>query len=190
MNSTFSILALILSALAYPFYIRSVLKSGRPPNQVTWLVFLMVDGIILLAQIAEHKVAVPIVVYCIGMTSILGIALVKGNREWTTIDKVVLGLSLVTMILWYLATSAMPAILLSLIAMYIGSIPLFQALIKNPDSEPRFAWFLFWLGSVCEFIANGPVHTWQLTTIVPIIGFFVQQSLVLLLGFRPKRVTA
>lgn len=177
--------ALLISAAAYPFYWYDAFKRNRSLNPVIWGIFLLVDGLILAAQVVNHHVATPMVVYCGGMVITLGIALIRGKREFDRQEGYVLALAVCAMFAWG-ATDALIAEGFALAAVYLGTIPLWKELWKDPNTEPRIPWTLFLFGVFFELAGEGEPRQWSLLAVFPLFGFMIQQLSVLMLGLRRK----
>jgi len=145
MLNQFGFIALGFTILAYVPYWYAIIRDGQRPEKATWLVWISVDAVIAGAMFVQGAIAYLLIAYLLGSGSICMYALIWGESGWTREDKIVLAGAGLALILW-LTASANAAIVLSLIAIEVGTIPTIHRLWLNPDAEPRVSWWMFLVG--------------------------------------------
>lgn len=150
----FSALTVPVVAWAYVPYIRSILKDTSKPTFSTWLSWLLVNSVILAGMIAKHSVVPQMYVYITGTGIIAVLCLIKtSSKKWRKIDIFCVGLVVLAMIGWYFTGEANVAIVISVTANAIGSVPMLANLWKDPSSEPLESWRYKLLGASLGVLA-------------------------------------
>jgi len=187
METIVNALPLVLSIGAYVPYIWGLLKQGKQTAKRSWLVFLVANTVTLVAMLVQGQVAPQVIAYEIGIIAIFLIVCRRPAPAWSRIEKLVIAIA-VTAAVSGLFLGPQATIVGCMIAVSIGSIPLFKMLWGNPDGEPRVAWALFLIGSIIYLFNLGPVSGWTIMTALAPVVFLLQQITVLVLGipFRPR----
>lgn len=143
------------------------------------------DVAILGGMYAASAVAYQMVAYTVGTMFIIGVCLYKGAvMEWNRIDTACMVIVLVAIGLWYRTGDPNMAIMFSLVAIVVGTVPLLLKLRTNPEVEPLAPWILIIIGSVFGLIAIPAITIADAAT--PIV-FFLIQATVLYLMLRSSR---
>lgn len=152
--SSFAGLAVLFSIAAYIPYIDGILRHGKRPTISTWLSWLVMDSAILAGMIAKGDIAYQMVAYVIGVCAVLAACMYKRTKVgWNGLDTLCMGLVFLAVVLWYYSGDADIAIVLSLVAISIGCVPMFQNVIKDPEREPLLPWVLNLTGAVFGIFA-------------------------------------
>lgn len=162
----------IVSLAAFIPYILAILRGETKPNRATWWIWAVV-GLMLGASYyssgANHTIWVP-VSYIIGpfVTAILSIK--YGEGGWTRFDRSCLLGAGVSMVLWWIFSSPLIALLINLFIDLMGALPTIRKAYHEPESEDRTAWALFFAGNTANLFA---VETWMFAiSVYPIYMFF------------------
>lgn len=183
--NTWSWVSFFLSILAYVAYLFGMIAQRKRPPRSSWIVFLISNTIIIVSMAADHAVTAPAIAYEAGITAIVLLSFWKGQSGWTAWDRRVLGIAIIAAATFMLAPRA--ALVIAFAAAYVGTIPMWQALRRSPDAEPQIAWFLFFCGSICEYVSFGPVSDWKFSAALGTTAYCVQQFSVIALGLRSPR---
>jgi hypothetical protein len=174
-----------LSILAYITYILSMTAHGKRPPRSSWIVFLISNSIIVCSMASEGAVTAPALAYELGILAIVILSFWKGRAGWTPTDKRVLAIAIIAAASFPLAPKA--ALVIAFAAAYVGTIPLWQALMRSPDAEPQIAWLLFFCGSICEYVSMGPVSGWKFSAALGTTAYAAQQLSVVILSMRSPK---
>lgn len=192
--------------ILYYFYFKRDRKrplAGQkfPPSKVTWLIWCGVDGIIASAMLAGHDFAPQMWVYVVGAAAISTYDFTRdpNHFKFSPNDKWVLAFAGVAMCGWFIASyliggevGNITAIAVSLLAVVIGSVPLWQAAWEKPEVIPGMPWALFLIGGIFGVISSVQLHGWTWVDDLGPCSFLVFQVLTLSLAlgvsrFFPKR---
>lgn len=99
-----------------------------------------------------------VVMYLIGTSSIGLLSLKYGESSWTRLDVVCGILGVVSLVLLFLAHAPFWALLLAITCDGIAGIPTVVAVTKNPGTESRAGWTIFFLGAFLNLFA---IKTWN-----------------------------
>lgn len=181
-QSVFAILAFLLSASAYVPYVISVLTSDARPTISSWISWLLMDAAILAGMIVANEIAWQMVAYIVGAICVIGVSVYKGAAlGWNWIDSISLVIVIIAVGLWGISGNPNVAIVLSLIAITIGSIPTVVNLWKTPTREPLLPWILILAGGICGVLA---IPALNIAAALAPLWFFILQFLVVSLILR------
>ena len=132
--SIFATLSFVFSVAAYVPYTKATLASTAKPTLSAWLSWWIMDIAILAGMFAKNAVAVQMVAYVVGCAFVIGACLWRNaDLGWKRLDSVCMGLVVLAIALWALSGDANFAIVMSLIAVIVGSIPMLINILKNPE---------------------------------------------------------
>jgi hypothetical protein len=178
----------ILSLFAYIPYSRAILKRETRPNRATWFIWTLVSFLTLASYWssgARETIWVPVIYVVMSLTTAL-LSLKYGEGGWTRFDKWCIFVAATSAMLWRLSGSPLVALILSLAIDFAGALPTIRKVWKDPASEDRFAWSLFFSGNISNLFA---VKEWTfavaLYTIYMFLGTGAIATLVL---FKPRKV--
>lgn len=139
-------------------YIRDILKGKTKPNSVTWFGWTLLMAIGLFAQINEG--ASFSVLLLAGDTlatgTVFALSLKRGVAKYTILDKTSLAFGLMAIILWVITKNPLTALVISVVADFIVSVPTLRKAIYDPLSETPSTFFI---GAIAAFL--GFVSTTQ-----------------------------
>ncbi len=179
----FGLIAGILSILAYIPYISSILKGSTKPNRASWLIWLVMNIIILASYHssgAESTIFV-LVSYSIGTIIVALLSLKYGEGGWTSFDRTCLIISAVGLLLWFIFNSPLPALLINIAVDMTGALPTIRKVYCNPQIESKSAWLLFFAGSIANLVA---IDKFEFAIVVYPVAMFLIIGAVFFLVFR------
>lgn len=147
MNLVIHISAFISTALAiycsFP-YIFSILKGKTKPHQLSWLVFSIMNGIILFSQLflGAHETVLIYIIFFMASLVIFLLSLKYGIRESSRWDKALFIFALFTIVIWYLTKSNELAIWLTVVIDVAAMTMTILKIKAQPYSEDPLAWIL------------------------------------------------
>lgn len=180
--SIFATLAFALSAAAYVPYIASILRSNKQPTLSTWVSWGLMDVAILAGMVTAGEIAWQMVAYVIGVSLVIGASLYKcATIGWTHLDSGCLTIVTVAIGLWVVTGDPNIAIILSLVAVTVGTVPMVVNIWKDPVREAIFPWLLFLAGGIFGVLA---IPTWNIAAALTPVWFLVLQVAIVLLIAR------
>jgi len=168
-------------------YIYSIFKGKTKPNRATWWIWFVLGSIIAMGYYsvgARDTMWVPITA-AIGPFIIALLSLKYGVGGWTRFDRGCIVGAALGLVLWALFNSPLVALLLLIFVDALGYLPTMRKILKEPDSEDRLAWSMFYLSAIINLFAVG---TWTFEIAVYPIYIFLFNSVVmgLLFLYRPS----
>lgn len=177
----------IVSLAAFVPYIIAILRGETKPNRATWWIWTVVGfmlGASYYSSGASHTIWVP-VSYAVGplATALLSIKYSEGG--WTRFDqKCLLGAG-ASLVLWWMFSSPLLALVINIIIDLMGALPTIRKAYREPEKEDRVAWALFFAGNTINLFA---VETWTFAiAIYPIYMFLCCGLIAALVFFRRNR---
>ena len=150
------VMAGIMSLVAYFPYIRSILKHKTKPSRSSWWIWSLVGFFILLSYYdvgARNTIWIPLVFFiCPLIIAILSIKFGEG-KNLNKLDKLCIFGVITSLIPWIIFKSAQITLLINIFIDFLGFLPTFQKIHKHPLTENRFAWTLFFIGSILNIVA-------------------------------------
>lgn len=156
------VLSLIFTALAYVYYVRAILKSVTRPTVSSWISWLMMDMAIFAAMLTEGIFSVQMATFVGGSIVVLIVCLFKkASVGWRMLDTICVAIVVAAVSLWALSGSATIAILMSLVAAIVGSIPMLVNTWQNPENETMAPWMTVFVGTIFALCA---LDSWTLVS--------------------------
>jgi len=184
MSEFLSVLAGLISVVGLIPYAHGILRGKTKPAKASWVVWAIVNVVILAGMWARGVVNGQIIGVVIGCLVITVMALRYGAPGWTRLDKFCLAGAVLGIFLWQILGDALYGVLIALAVATIGSIPTFVSAWEDYRRENKPAWLMAWLSSVCMMLA---LKEWTLAAAVQPVTFFLLQSvLVYIIFIRPK----
>ena len=137
-------------------YIRSITHSTTRPSAVSWFGWALLFAIATAAQASkgiDWSLAVPLI-STLSTTIIAITAFRMGRAVWTRIDGACIVLAFVAIILWALTQEPLTAIILSIIADMLVTIPTIVKTYEDASSEPATLWVFYVIAITAEVIAT------------------------------------
>mgnify|MGYP007080173741 CR=1 FL=1 len=128
--------------------------------------------------------AVPgqMIAYVLGVTAVIIVSWRKGSAlGWTRTDTVCLSGVVVAIALWALLRNPDVAIVVNLIAITVGSYPMWMNMWKDPRREPLLPWCLSLGGGAFGVLA---IRAWTITEAVTPVTFVCLQIFTIALILR------
>ncbi len=176
----------IVSLVAFIPYILAILRGETKPNRASWWIWTVVGfmlGASYFSSGANHTIWVP-VSYAIGPFVIAILALKHGEGGWTRFDRACLLGAGVSVVLWWMFSSPLIALLINLFIDFMGALPTIRKSYCEPEREDRTAWALFFVGNIVNLFA---IETWMFAIAVyPVFMFLVSGAITTLVFLRPR----
>ncbi len=156
------ILAGVLSFVAYPIYIRDILRGITKPSKVTWWILALLNGVITAsyyASGARDTIWIP-VSYTIGFSVIAFLSLKYGEGSWEKSDWICLAGACISLLAWWFLQSAEVALYLLIVTDFIGLAPTIYKSYKRPWTESKASWVVAALASILNILA---IESWTVS---------------------------
>ena len=176
----------ILCLVALVQYVIAILRKETKPNRATWWIWTVVGftlGASYYSSGANHTIWVP-VSYIIGPFAIAILSMKYGEGGWTWFDRICLLGAGVSVILWWIFSSPLVALVINLFIDFLGALPTIRKSYYKPEGEDRTAWIMFLVGNAVNLFA---VEKWSFAIAAyPIYMFVTDCVIVSLLFLRPR----
>lgn len=144
--------AAALSVAGSLSYAVATMRGRARPNRVTWLLWALAALIAFGGQLAESARMPALLTIMVGFGSLLVfvVSFISGSEAWraTQLDMASGALSIMALGLWIATRDGLIAIILSIVAGALASVPMLMKAWRLPKSE--CAW-IYWL----DFLAAG-----------------------------------
>lgn len=176
MKENLSTLAGLLTLGAFIPYILGILSKENVPSKATWIIWASLDTITLAGMYAKGTLNGQIISAGFGGWITVAFALKYGESGWTKRDKLCLSGAVLGIILWLIFNDPVIGIVTSLSVIFLGSIPTFTSVWKDPSRENKLAWLLFWSAGGCATLS---ISEWTLAKAAQPVTFFLIESIIL-----------
>lgn len=152
MRTAFATASIVLAVLSAIPYIRSVLNGRTVPHQLTWLVFTIMNTMVLVSQFLEggRESILISLVFTLGSATVLVLSWFKGTRGTSRFDLFLFGFAMFAMVAWALSRSNALAIWLTLIIDIAATAMTVLKVQAQPRSEDPLPWAIGTLAYVCS----------------------------------------
>jgi hypothetical protein len=146
-NLIISIFAFLSTALAIYStvpYIQAILKKKTKPHQLSWLIFVIMNGIVFFSQfLAGGRASILITLaFFAGSLAIFILSLKFGVRDSSRWDKLLFFFALSTIIIWVLTKSNALAIWLTVLIDIFATSMTILKIKADANSEAPFPWII------------------------------------------------
>lgn len=151
-----SIIAGVISSIAFLPYILSILRLETKPHLVTWGIWTFLGATLTISYYGSgaplNALIVP-VVYMLGPLIVTLMGLKYGEYGANAFDLACFAGGIGGILLWFLTGNPLVALYLNLFVDFCGSMPTIRKVAMNPRSENLTAWILFLIGNVLNLIS-------------------------------------
>ncbi|NWJ40624.1 MAG: hypothetical protein HXX12_06595 [Geothrix sp.] len=181
----------ILGSLGGFYYLYETLLGRAQPNRITWLLWGIFPLVIFAAQRAQGVQGISWASFAAGFMPLLIFAASFFNKKayWKSEprDYYLMAAAIIGIILWAMTSKPNLALLLSLVADVLASIPTLIKSYRHPHSESWIAYAVSALGFGLSLLSI-QAHTFESTTFVAYV-FILNASLAVLASRRrmPKQ---
>jgi hypothetical protein len=170
-------------------YIFSIIRGETKPHQFTWLIFTIMNAIVLSSQFLEGARASVIIslIFFVYSAIDFGLSLKYGVRDSSKFDRILLGFALITIVLWLLTRNNALAIWLTVLIDVFATTMLVLKIKRHPGSEPFWLWFMATMAFVftCLSLADKP---FGILYVRPLYGVLSDVAVLwAILYYKPKR---
>jgi hypothetical protein len=178
----FAIIGAIIGSLGGFYYLYETILGKAQPNRITWLLWGIFPLVIFAAQRAQGVEGVSWASFAAGFTPLLIVAASFFNKKayWKSEprDYYLMAAACFGIILWVITDKPNLALLFSLLADVLASIPTLIKSYRHPHSESWIAYAVSAFGFGISFLSV-PTYTFENTTFVAYV-FILNGSLAVL----------
>ena len=167
----------IVAAVSFVPYILSILRGKTKPHRATWWIWTVVGfmlGASYYSSGANHTLWVS-VSYIIGPFATAILSIKYGVGGWTRFDRNCLLGAGVSVVLWWMFSSPLAALVINLFIDFMGALPTIRKAYHEPESEDPTAWVL---GSAANTANLFAVESWTLKIAIYPIYMFTACGLI------------
>lgn len=157
-RALFGGLATFLSAIAFVPYILNTLKGGTRPHRASWLIWSVLATISFFAQVHEGATeSLGFSAAQAGCTVLVFLlSVVRGQGTFLSrADAMVLSIAGFGLVLWYMADTAVFALMKSITISLMGGMLTIQKTYWFPDTETMSTWQLSFVAAWCAALSVG-----------------------------------
>lgn len=178
----------LIGSLGGVFYLFETLVGRAQPNRITWLLWGIFPMVIFMAQRAQGVAGVSWASFVAGLTPLLVVAASFFNRNayWRTEprDYGLMAAALLGLLLWALTDKPNLALLCSLLADGLASVPTLLKSYRHPQSE---SWGAYAVSAVGFGISLLSVQTHNLENTAFVAYLFLLNGTLAALAARGRR---
>ena len=177
----------VLAFVGYIPYIRDIQKGRARPERATWLIWSILSAIAFFAQL--NKGATQSLWFtalnCLSAVIIFSLSVRKGMGGVVKRDTVGLLFALLGLVLWYLTSNALYALLFTIGVDAVGSVLEIIKTYNDPSSETYLVWILDGIAGGLAAISVGRLDYTLL--LYPFYLFLANFAVVIALNLSRKR---
>lgn len=169
-----AIISTILGIYATVPYVLAILNGKTKPHQLSWLVFVIMNGIVFFSQyFAGGRGSVLITfTFFIGSAIIFLLSLKFGLRDSSKWDRLLFTFALLTIIVWVLTKSNAIAIWLTVLIDLAATSMIILKVKSKPQSEDPYPWVIGTLAYIftCLTLIGQPLNILYVRPLYGLIG--------------------
>ena len=185
-NQNFVILGAIIAAIGSLSYLIDTVKGKVKPNKVSFLLWSLAPLIAFVAELKQGVGLQALMTFVVGFLplTIFIASFFNKKSEWklTRFDLTCGVLSLIGLVLWYLTKSGNVAIVFSILADGLASLPTVVKSFNFPETESAWPYFASAISATITLLT---VQVWDLATVgFPIYILIVTLVISTLVQFK------
>lgn len=183
-----SLLAIVLTVLAFYPYIRDILQGTVRPHLFSWLIWSIASVVVFLAQVSGNG---GVGTWSMALSGGLTVAVAvlayvkKTDNAVSRSDVLFLVAALCALPLWHFTADPLAAVLILTLVDLLGFGPTFRKVYTDPYAESLPFYGLFCLRNVLAMVA---METYSLTTLLFPVTITLGSIVLMLLMYQRRRV--
>lgn len=187
MRSFFAVASgVLLIASQFP-YIMAIIRRQTKPVKATWLIWASLDTITFTGMYLEGALTLQMACIVVGAWTVALLSLKRGLPGWRRVDKFCLAGAGLAIGVWALSGDPLFALMTSLSATLLGSVPTFVSAWQDPTRENKLAWTIATASCVLAVLA---IPQWTLADASQPLVFLTIQLVMMYLLYAHKPVLA
>ena len=184
-QSSAGIIAGVISLVTYVPYAYDVIRGTARPNRATWLIWALSGGLLFASYSAAAGGAARWVPFsdALGPAIIAVLAIRYGKGGFSWFDVGCLTIAGFSVLGWMLTGSPATALNINVLLAFMGAVPTFRSVYRDPDAEPALVWGAFLLSNSLNLAA---VEAWSLSSGLYPVYAVLAAGLVNVLIHRPR----
>ena len=164
-------------------HISSGTEGKTEPSKASWLIWITLDVITLAGMIAKDSVNFMLIGCIAGGSLVMILALIYGKKGWDWLEKLCLIGAGLGIAMWAITGNPIIGMTISLSVTFLGSVPTLKNTWKDPGSEDKLGWTLFFISCCLALVA---VKEWTFASAAqPIVFFTIEGMMMILLYLVP-----
>ncbi len=181
----FAIIGAVIASGGGLYYLYETIKGTAQPNRVTWLLWGVLPMITFIAQRVQGVEGLSWPSFVAGFTPFLVVAASFLNKKayWKTqpLDYTLMGSAIIGIILWIVTKEPNLAILFTILADLLASIPTILKSFRHPETE---SWIAYAISTFGFGIAVLSIHSFNFQNSAFVIYLFWVQAILTVLTIR------
>ena len=157
MDMFLSVLILLFGLASYFVGIREMLLNKYAPSIFSRVIWLLLAIISFAGVLGSHSSASSLLLSGIFLSGNAAICLVsfwKGSKSIGRLEYVCLAILIVSGVIWLVFDAPLVSLGVSLFAHFVGGVPTYRKVWKDPTSESAGFWSLFFIASLLSLISD------------------------------------
>ena len=162
-----------VTTIAYLILIADIfINNGVSQNFFTWLLWGVLDSILLITTYKENGADIAIIFSCAMCSFLVAICLALIKKiKWRKSESRIFSLLVATVVIWLWSGSNLVGIIFAITSEMIAGIPLMRSSWKNPGSRLTLASYLCFFISYIISIYNSP--NWDIENVLFPLSFLI-----------------
>ena len=181
----FAIIGAVIASGGGIYYLYETIKGTAQPNRVTWLLWGILPMITFIAQRVQGVEGLSWPSFVAGFTPFLVVAASFLNKKayWKTqpLDYALMGSAIIGIILWIVTKEPNVAILFTILADLLASMPTIIKSFRRPETE---SWIAYAISTLGFGIAVLSIHSFNFQDSAFVIYLFGVQAILTMLTIR------
>ena len=183
-----SVLAIVLTCIAFYPYIRGILQGTIRPHLFSWLIWSIASVVVFLAQVSAHG---GVGTWSMGLSGGLTVCIAvlayvkQSDTAVTRSDVAFLITALLSLPLWYFTADPLGAVIILTVVDLLGFGPTFRKVYADPMAESLTFYGLFSLRNVLAIVA---LESYSVTTVLFPVTITAGSALLMIIMFHRRRV--
>lgn len=162
-NENFILVGVAIQFLTAVGYVIDTIKGKVKPNRVSWFLWMLAPGIAFFAEIKQGVGLQSLMTFIVAFVPLMVLlsSFVNKKSYWklSTLDFICGAFSLAGLILWLVTKTGNIAIIFSILADMMASIPTVVKAYKEPESEGAL---VFWAGVILGGLTILTINNWTI----------------------------
>lgn len=162
-NENFILVGVAIQFLTAVGYVIDTIKGKVKPNRVSWFLWMLAPGIAFFAEIKQGVGLQSLLTFIVAFVPLMVLtsSFVNKKSYWklSTLDFICGAFSLAGLILWLVTKTGNIAIIFSILADMMASIPTVVKAYKEPESEGAL---VFWAGVILGGLTILTINNWTI----------------------------
>jgi hypothetical protein len=169
--------SVLIGVIGYFPYFSGLAKKTIKPHVFSWMVWSFSTGIVFIAQVVKGGGTGS---WAMGAFTILQflvfiIAIFRGEKEVTCLDKISLGVALFSMVLWFVTASPVYSVILITAMDILGYVPTIRKAWKKPNEE---AVSVFVMGGISIAISILALQAFNIVTFLYPVALLIANTVL------------